>query len=120
MKYQELTYQIRGASFEVYRHLGAGLLESVYQKALIHELQLRQLLVSPEVAFTAYYKGQNVGNFRADLIVENTVLIELKAQNRLPETSEAQIINYLKLTKLPIGLLINFTTPKAIIKRFVT
>lgn len=116
---QELTYKIRGAVYEVYRQLGHGFLESVYQKALMYELNCLGLLVESEVPLTVVYKGQTVGEYRADLIVENKVLLELKAQANLHTTADAQLVNYLKATDIKIGLLINFTHPKATIKRLV-
>lgn len=116
---EELTYAIRGCIFEVYRQLGHGFLESVYQKALIKELQSRQLTVQAEQRVTIFYKGQNVGLFRLDLVVENRVIIELKAQKVLPQGAEAQLINYLKATGMKLGLLANFTYPKAFVKRVV-
>ncbi|WP_319781500.1 GxxExxY protein [Oceanisphaera sp. IT1-181] len=114
---EELTYKIRGAVFEVYRQLGHGLLENVYQKALMYELITQGLAVKYEAPLIVHYKGQEVGEFRADLIVEDKVLLELKAQTRLHPSSEAQVINYLKITGLSIGLLINFSWPKASVKR---
>lgn len=119
MLHEDLTYQIRGAVFEVYKQLGHGFLESVYQNALMHELELRGLKVIKEQPLNVIYKGQTVGNFRADLIVENQVLLELKAQAELPKSAEAQLINYLKITGIKIGLLINFTHPKATIQRII-
>lgn len=116
---EELTYKIRGAVFEVYRTLGAGFLEAVYQNALRKELQLQGLSVESEVPLQVHYKDNLVGEFRADLIVENKVLLELKAQNELPKAAEAQLINYLKITGIKVGLLINFTHPKATVKRIV-
>lgn len=116
---EELTYKIRGAVFEVYRTLGTGFLEAVYQNALKKELQLQGLNVESEVSLQVYYKDNLVGGYRADLIVENKVLLELKAQNELLKAAEAQLINYLKITGIKVGLLINFTHPKATIKRIV-
>lgn len=116
---EELTYQIRGAVFEVYRTLGAGFLEAVYQNALRKELQLQGLSVEAEIPLQVYYKNSLVGEYRADLIVENKVLLELKAQKEIPQAAEAQLINYLKITEIKVGLLINFTHPRATIKRIV-
>ncbi|MCO4322429.1 GxxExxY protein [Aliidiomarina quisquiliarum] len=116
---EELTYKIRGCVYEVYRTLGAGFLEVVYQNALIKELQLQGLRVNSEVPLKVLYKEQLVGEFRADLIVDNKVLLELKAQKEVPHAAEAQLINYLKVTGIKVGLLINFTHPKASIKRII-
>lgn len=116
---EKLTYQIRGAVFEVYRQLGHGFLEAVYQNALLYELNQLGLSVESEVPLLVTYKNQVVGEYRADLMVENKVLLELKAQAVLHSTADAQLVNYLKATGIKIGLLINFTHPKATIKRLV-
>ncbi|GLR64675.1 GxxExxY protein [Marinospirillum insulare] len=116
---KDLVYKIQGAVFEVYRTLGAGFLEQVYQKALLAELKLVGLNAASEQGIDVFYKGEIVGEYRADIIVENRVLLELKAQQVLPVTAEPQLINYLKATGIKVGLLINFTHPKATIKRLV-
>ncbi|MBO1519737.1 GxxExxY protein [Oceanisphaera pacifica] len=116
---EELTYKIRGAVFEVYRQLGHGFLETVYHKALAYELTQQGLAVKSEVPLIALYKNHEVGQYRADLIVEGKILLELKAQTTLNPASEAQVINYLKITGLKLGLLINFNWPKATVKRLV-
>lgn len=116
---EELTYKIRGAVFEVYRTLGAGFLEKVYHNALARELTLQGLDIKTELALPVYYKQSLVGEYRADLVVENSVLVEIKAQKDLPPAAEAQVINYLKITGIKIGLLVNFTYPKATAKRIV-
>ena len=119
LKEEELTYQIQGCVFEVSKHLGFGFLESVYHKALLSELRLAGLQVESEKPVNVYYKGQLVGDHRLDLLVEKRVVIELKAQQKLPLGSEAQLLNSLKATGLSIGLLVNFTVPRATIKRMV-
>ncbi|WP_416137644.1 GxxExxY protein [Halomonas sp. HK25] len=119
LKLEGLTYAIRGAVFEVSKQLGPGFLEKVYQKALAVELQDRGLHVEEEKPVNVYYKRRLVGDYRVDLLVENSVIIELKAQNQLPPSAEPQLINYLRATGFEVGLLINFTYPKATIKRIV-
>lgn len=116
---EELTYKIRGAVFEVYRQLGHGFLEAVYQNALWYELNNLGLFVESEVPLSVTYKEHVVGVYRADLVVENKVLLELKAQSILNSTADAQLVNYLRATGIKIGLLVNFTHPKATIKRLV-
>ncbi|ART78834.1 GxxExxY protein [Oceanisphaera avium] len=116
---KQLTYKIRGAVFEVYRQLGHGFLEAVYQNALYYEFSNLGLFVESEVPLSVTYKQHIVGVYRADLVVENKVLLELKAQKVLHTTADAQLVNYLKATGLKIGLLVNFTHPKATIKRLV-
>jgi GxxExxY protein len=119
MDINELTYQIRGAVFEVSRILGSGFLEKVYEKALIIELLVRGLRAESQVPIEVIYKGEVVGEYFADIVVEGQVIIELKALEQLQKIHEAQLLNYLKATGYKIGLLINFTHPKAEIKRFV-
>ncbi|MFS8149768.1 GxxExxY protein [Vreelandella titanicae] len=119
LKEEALTYRIRGAVFEVSKQLGPGFLESIYQRALAIELRANGLEVDTEKPVNIYYKQQLVGEHRLDLVVENSVVLELKAQAQLPPSAEPQLINYLRATGLPVGLLINFTFPKAFIKRIV-
>ncbi|MCL7945146.1 GxxExxY protein [Marinobacter sp. ATCH36] len=116
---EDITYRIRGAIFEVNKVLGPGFLEGVYQKALEFELKQRGLAVQSEVPLNITYKGQLVGEHRLDLLVNNLVILELKAQQRLPLSAEPQLINYLKATGKSVGMLVNFTFPKAFIKRIV-
>ena len=119
LREKELCYRITGCVYEVYRHLGHGFLESVYQKALIAELQSRGLSALSEQPVNILYKGVNVGEHRLDLIVEDRVIVELKAQQKMPISAESQLINYLKATGKELGLLVNFTFPKATVKRIV-
>lgn len=116
---EELTYKIRGCVFEVSRQLGGGFLEKVYENALLVELRNNGLNALNQQPINVYYKEQIVGEYIADLIVENQVLIELKAMSSLSSAHEAQLLNYLKATNIKIGLLVNFTHPKAVIKRLV-
>ena len=119
MDINEITYQIRGAVFEVSRILSSGFLEKVYEKALLIELMLRGLRAESQVPIRVSYKGEAVGEYFADIVVEGQVIIELKAVEQIQKIHEAQLLNYLKATGYKIGLLINFTHPKAEIKRFV-
>ena len=119
LREKELCYRITGCAYEVYRHLGHGFLESVYQKALYQELHNKGLKVQSEQPVTIFYKGVNVGDHRLDLVVEDRVIIELKAQKQIPVSAEPQLINYLKATGKQLGLLVNFTFPKATVKRIV-
>ena len=119
MDINELTYQIRGSVFEVNKVLGAGFLEKVYEKALLVELRKRGLKAEGQVPITVKYKGEVVGEYFADIVVEDKVIIELKAVDKLQKIHEAQILNYLKATGYKIGLLVNFTHPKSEIKRFI-
>jgi GxxExxY protein len=118
MDINEITYQIRGAVFEVNRILGSGFLEKVYEKALIIELLIRGLRAESQVPIEVTYKEEVVGEYLADIVVEGQVIIELKAVEQLQKIHEAQLLNYLKATGYKIGLLINFRHPKAEIKIF--
>ena len=115
----DLTYKINGAVFEVSRVLGPGFLEKVYENALSYELNNRGLKAETQVPMTVTYKDKVVGEYLADIIVEGKIILEIKAVERLSKIHEAQILNYLKATGFKLGLLINFTHPKAEIKRFV-
>ena len=119
MDVNELTYQINGAVFEVNRILGAGFLEKVYQNALMVEFKLRELNALSQVPISVHFKGVVVGEYFADIVVDDQIILELKAVATLQNIHEAQLLNYLKATGYKIGLLINFTYPKAEIKRFV-
>jgi len=119
MDLNDITYKINGAIFEVNRELGTGFLEKVYESALMIELISRGLKSENQVPIKVKYKGTEVGEYFADIVVENRVILELKAVDALRKVHEAQILNYLKATGMEIGLLVNFTYPKAEIKRFV-
>lgn len=99
------------AAFEVHRELGPGLLESVYEAAMTRELESLGVACERQVPVTVNYKDESLGlGFRADIIIEGRLLIELKAVDDLPAVSKAQVITYLKLLNLPLGLLINFNS----------
>lgn len=119
MDTNELTYNINGAIFEVNRELGVGFLEKVYENALLLELRKRGLEAESQVPVKVKYKGTEVGEYYADMIVENQVIVELKSVDSLQKIHEAQLLNYLKATGYKVGLLVNFKHPKAEIKRFV-
>lgn len=119
MDLNELTYMIRGAIFEANRVLGAGFLEKVYENALLIELKEKGLKAEAQVPIRVLYKGREVGEYFADIVVENQVILELKAIESLQKINEAQLLNYLKGTGYKIGFLVNFRHPKAEIKRFV-
>jgi GxxExxY protein len=119
MNINDQTYRINGAIYEVNRVLGSGFLEKVYENALIEELRDIGLKAEKQVPINVKYKGKDVGEYYADIIVENRVIIELKAIDSVQKIHEAQILNYLKATEFEIGLLVNFKYPKAEIKRFI-
>ena len=114
----ELSQVIIGSFYEVYNQLGYGFLERVYEAALAHELTKRGLNVERQAAIRVYYDSQVVGEFFADLLVENCIIIELKAAESIHPRYEAQLLNYLKATDIEVGLLLNFG-PEASFKRKV-
>lgn len=105
-----LSYQIIGAAMEVHRTLEAGLLESVYEEAFCIELEEKNLPYERQKDIGIVYKGRSIGNMRADIIVDNHIIVELKAVERLQGVHDAQILTYLKITQLRLGLLINFNS----------
>ena len=119
MDINDITYAINGAVFEVNRELGPGFLEKVYENALMVELNKRGLKAESQVLIQVKYKGQIVGEYFADILVEDQVVIELKTVDQLQGIHEAQLLNYLKATGMKVGLLINFKGSKAEIKRMV-
>ena len=106
--YKDLTRKIIKCFYVVYDELGSGFLESVYEKSLLLELKTSGLNVKRQVSLNVNYKDTIVGEFKADLTVEDKVIIEIKSINQLNSHYEAQLINYLKATKIKIGLLVNF------------
>ena len=115
--YKDLTHAIIGAAMEVHRLLGSGFLESVYDQALAHEFQLRSIPHQRQPRLTVQYKGILAGDFRADFLVDDKVIVELKAIRALTEIDEAQLLNYLKATGHRVGLLLNFGAPSLEHKR---
>ena len=119
MKLNDITYAINGAVFEVNDILGPGFLEKVYENALLIEPKKRGLKAMNQVPIKVSYKGEVVGDYTADLLVEDKVIVELKTVENLDRSHEAQLLNYLKATGLHVGLLVNFKHKKADIKRMV-
>jgi GxxExxY protein len=108
-----------GASYEVSNVLGAGFLEKVYERALTRELALRGLGAKSQVSYPVIYKGRCVGEYVADLVVDDAVLVELKCVDRFSNEHVAQCINYLRASNLRLALLINFQKPKVEWKRII-
>jgi len=116
--HKDLTHKIIGAAMEVHRELGPGFLEYVYEESLCHELNLREIYFERQKELDIYYKDLLIPKkYKPDLIIENKVIVELKATSGLMKIEEAQLLNYLKATKLRIGLLLNFATESLEIKR---
>lgn len=119
----QITNKIIGAAIEVHRNLGSGLFETVYEQCLCYELKMQKINFERQKYMPVVYKGKTFENgFRADLLVESQVIVELKAANSLLPVHETQILNYLRLAKLNIGLIINFNVPilKEGIKRVIS
>jgi GxxExxY protein len=107
-KYQDITEKIIRAFYNVYNLLGYGFLEKVYENAMIIELKSLNLNCEKQKQINVLYKNQSVGEYYADIIVEDKVIIELKAAESIIEEHEHQLLNYLKATEIEVGLLLNF------------
>jgi GxxExxY protein len=119
MELDEITEKVIGCAYEVGNTLGSGFVEKVYENALFHQLQKSGLRVVHQHQINVFYDSVLVGEFFADLLVEDKVLLELKAVRQLDDVHTAQVMNYLKASGLPVCLLINFGRPKVEIRRFV-
>jgi len=117
--YRELSFQVIGAAMEVHRQLGAGFLEAVYHNALAHELTLRGIPFESKRQLPVSYKGISVGSYEADLIVDNKIILELKAMRALSAAHLAQAHHYLAATGLRLAILINFGAPSLETQRVV-
>jgi GxxExxY protein len=115
-----ITFNIIGACFEVHNHLGKGFLEAVYKDALILEMKQRNIFYEREKKFTIEYKGTILPHYYfADFVIENKIILEIKAQEGTTDFHTSQILNYLKVSKCKLGLLINFGEKSLKYKRFV-
>jgi GxxExxY protein len=119
MKYQELTEKIIGCAYRVYNKMGFGFLESVYEKCLLIELERAGLQAEEQRSLTVYYDGVVVGEFVADVIVENAIILELKSVRQIIQAHEVQLVNYLTATGKDVGQIINFAERNVKIKRKV-
>ncbi|MEK6303007.1 MAG: GxxExxY protein [Acidobacteriota bacterium] len=107
-KHGELTQKIIGVFYEVYNELGHGFLESVYEEAMLIALTETGLRTGQQVQTLVWFRGRKVGDFKADIFVEGSVILELKAARALEPVHEAQLLNYLRATDIEVGLLLNF------------
>jgi len=114
-----LTELVLGAVFEVSNTLGAGFLEKVYERALLRELALRGIRAGAQVSLTVTYKGHAVGEYLADILVEDKLMVELKCVDRLASEHTAQCLNYLRASNLGLCLLVNFHNPRVEWKRII-
>ncbi len=119
MEINDITYGIRGAVFEVHRVLGPGFLEKVYENALLVELRARGYTAESQVPIKVSYKENVVGEYIADILVEATVIVEVKTVEKLEKLHEAQLLNYLKGTGIQVGLLVNMKSRTVDIRRLV-
>ncbi len=119
MEYKEVTETIIGCAYRVYNKMGFGFLESVYEKCLLIELHKSGLDTESQKSITVYYEGEIVGEFVADIIVNDAVIVELKSVRRIIKAHEVQLVNYLVATGKPVGLILNFGERKVEIKRKV-
>jgi len=108
LKHEELTEKIIGIFYDVYNELGYGFLESVYEESLLIALREAGLEIKSQVPVPVWFRRHSVGEFRADVLVENAVMLELKSARSLDAAHEAQLLHYLKSTEVEIGLLLNF------------
>ncbi|MEW6104102.1 MAG: GxxExxY protein [bacterium] len=119
LKYKELTKKIIGCAYRVYNTMGFGFLESVYEKCLLIELKRVGLKAESQKPIKVFYDGEIVGEFEADIIVEDVVILELKSVRRIAIAHELQLVNYLTATHKDVGLVINFGEKKVEVKRKV-
>ena len=119
MEYEEPTEKIIGCAYRVYNQMGFGFLESVYEKCMLIELNKTDLDAEPQKPITVYYDNQIVGEFIADIIVKDTLILELKSVRRIIKAHEVQLVNYLVATGKPVGLILNLGERKVGIKRKV-
>jgi GxxExxY protein len=119
MEYKEVTETIIGCAYRVYNKMGFGFLESVYEKCMLIELRKAGLDTESQKPIKVFYEGEIVGNFAADIIANDAIIIELKSVKRIIKAHEVQLVNYLVATGKPIGLILNFGEKKVEIKRKV-
>ncbi|MBN1409969.1 MAG: GxxExxY protein [Spirochaetales bacterium] len=116
--YKQLSYKVVGCAFKVHRALGAGLVESAYEKAICEELKRISLPFERQKAYKVHYDGKVIGRFITDIVVDNTIILELKSVAKIIPFHEAQLLNYLKLSHLPVGYLFNFNAVRLAWHRF--
>ena len=119
MEQKELTEKIIGCAYRVYNKMGFGFLESVYEKCLMMELKKAGIQAASQKPIVVEYEGEVVGEFVADIVVEESVILELKSVKRIVRAHEIQLVNYLMATGIEIGLILNFAEEKVEVKRKV-
>lgn len=108
LKHRDLTDKIIGTFYEFYNELGFGFLESVYEEAMLIALRAKGLKAAQQVPIPVWFRGKKIGNFEADLVVNDSVIVELKAVRAIDDAHIAQLLNYLKATEVEVGLVLNF------------
>ena len=119
MQHSEITEKIIACAYKVYNKMGYGFLESVYEKCMLIELAETDLNVETQKPLKVLYKGRAVGDFVADMVVDDTVIVELKSVSKIIKAHEIQLVNYLVTTNKPVGLILNFAKDKVEVKRKV-
>lgn len=119
MEHKELTEKIIACAYRVFNTMGSGFMESVYEKCIVIELRKNGFQLDVQKPISVFYEGELVGEFVADIIVNNTVIVELKAVKQLARAHEVQLVNYLAATGKSVGLLVNFGEDKVEVKRKV-
>ena len=119
MEHKDLTEKVIGCAYRVYNKMGFGFLESVYEKCLMIELRRAGLQAESQKPITVEYEGEVVGEFVADVLVADTIILELKSVRRIAEAHEVQLVNYLVATGKPVGLVLNFGEYRVDVKRKV-
>ena len=119
MQYEELTEKIIGCAYRVYNKMGFGFLESVYEKCLLIELKKEGLQAESQKDIAVNHENEVVGEFKADIVVEDTIILELKSVKQITQAHEVQLVNYLVATGRPVGLILNFSEQKVEVKRKV-
>ena len=117
--HRELTKEIIDSLNKVHNALGCGLLEKVYGRALIWDLELKKRKVVSQQEFKVLYRDKDVGTYYADLVVEDKVIVEVKSVEKIDDVHRAQLLNYLRISRMRVGLLVNFSRPKLACERFV-
>ena len=117
MEYRELTEKVIGCAYRVYNKMGFGFLESVYEKCMLIELRKAGINTDSQKPITVYYENEIVGEFVADIIVNDTIILELKSLRRIIKAHEVQLVNYLVATGKPVGLILNYAESKVEVKR---
>jgi GxxExxY protein len=117
MQYEAITEKVIGCAYRVYNQMGFGFLESVYEKCMVIELRNEGLTASLQQPITVHYRGEVVGEFVADIVVENVIIVELKSVRRVVKAHEVQLVNYLVATQKDVGLILNSGEREVEVKR---